>query len=66
MLFQWLVGIIAIVALVFILVADRWTGKSKHSNYYKRVQTPTGKEERSAKIPDSSKHDAFYSKLNTR
>lgn len=66
MLFQWLVGIVAIVALVFILVADRWTGKSQHSNYYKRVQTPSGKEERGANIPDSSKHDGFYSKLNTR
>lgn len=66
MFFQWLVGIIAIVTLVFVLVADRWAGKSKHSNYYKRVQTPTGKAERSANIPDSSKHDSFYSKLNAR
>jgi FtsZ-interacting cell division protein ZipA len=66
MLIQWLVGIIAILALVFIVAGDFWVGKSKHSTYYKKVQTPTGKGERVANIPDSSKHDAFYSKLNTR
>ena len=66
MLFQWLVAIIAVVALIFVFIADSGTGKSKHSTYYKRVQTPKGKGERAANIPDSSKHDAFYSKLNTR
>ena len=66
MLFQWLVGIIAFVALIFVLVGDSWSGKSKHSTYYKRVQTPAGKGERAANIPDSSTHDVFYSKLNSR
>ena len=66
MLFQWLVAIIAIVALLFIVVSDFWVGKSKHSTYFKRVQTPTGKGERAANIPDSSKYDSFYSKINAR
>lgn len=66
MLFQWLVGIAAIVALVLVGFSDFLSGKSKHSTYFQRVQKPTGKEQRNASIPDSSKHDSFFTKLNTR
>lgn len=66
MLFQWLVGIAAIVALVLVGFSDYLSGKSKHSTYFQKVQKPTGKAQRNANIPDSAKHDSFYSKLNTR
>jgi hypothetical protein len=66
MLFQWIIGIVAIVALVFVLISDRHSGKSKHSTYYQRVQKPAGKAQRDANIPETSKHDEFFSKLNTR
>jgi FtsZ-interacting cell division protein ZipA len=66
MLFQWLVGIVAILALVLVGISDFWAGKSKHSTYYQKVQKPSGKEQRSANIPDPSTHDSFYTKLNTR
>lgn len=66
MLFQWIVGIAAVVTFVVVGFSDSLAGKSKHSTYYERVQKPAGKEHRSANIPNSSKHDSFYSKLNLR
>jgi hypothetical protein len=66
MLFQWVVGIAAIAALVLAGISDTTSGKSKHSTYFARVQKPSGKQQRNANIPDSSKHDNFYTKLNTR
>lgn len=64
MVFQWLVGIIAIVTLILVGFSDSLAGKSKHSTYFERVQKPAGKQPRTPNIPDPSKHDAFYTKLN--
>lgn len=66
MLLQWIMGIIAISALVIFLVSDRWTSKSKHSSYYENAKKPSGKEPRLANLPDTTTHDKFYSKLNAR
>ncbi len=63
--FQWVVALIAVVALVITLYADRWSGKSKHSNYFLVARKPLGKPERDAVIPSTSKHDSFFTKLNT-
>lgn len=65
MLFQWLVVIIAIAALLVALYSDAGSAKKKHSNYFQRVQKPTGKAERDAAIPDSNKFDRFFTKLNS-
>lgn len=65
MLFQWLVALIAIIALAFAVVSDYWTGKNKHSRYFAEVQKPSSKPQREPNIPSTSKHDSFYSKLNT-
>jgi hypothetical protein len=65
MLFQWLVLIIAIAALIVTLYSDAGSAKKKHSDYFQRVQKPTGKAERDAAIPDSKKHDRFFTKLNS-
>lgn len=66
MLFQWLVGIIAILALVAVVMSDVLTGKKKHSYYFQKVQKPVGKEDRDVSVTTSSKHDSFYSKLNAQ
>jgi len=66
MIFQWIMGIVALAALIVFLLSDRWTGKSKHSTYYEQVKKPQGKEPRLADLPDSSKHDKFFTRLNTR
>lgn len=66
MLFQWIMGILALAALIIFLVSDKWTSKSRHSSYYEQVKKPQGKEPRLANLPDASKHDKFYSKLNAR
>lgn len=58
-----LVGVIALLTLVFIIRSDYWTGK--HSNYFLEVQKPTGKEFRNPNIPDASAHDQWFRKLNT-
>lgn len=65
MLFQWLVVLIAVATLIITLYSDILTGKKKHSNYYLEVQKPMGKGEREAAIPDPSKHDRFFAKLNS-
>lgn len=65
MLFQWLVVLIAIVALIVTLYSDAGSAKKKHSDYFQRVQKPTGKAQRDAMIPDSKKFDRFYAKLNS-
>ena len=65
MIFQWLVALIAVLALVVTVYADRWTGKKKHSDYFLIVQKPLGKPERDAVIPPTDKHDSFFTKLNT-
>lgn len=64
MLFQWLLGLIVIGALVVTLIADAGSAKKKHSDYFQRVQKPTGKAERNAMIPDPNQHDRFYAQLN--
>jgi len=64
MLFGWIIGIIAIAALVAVLVSDFWAGK--HSSYFQAVQKPKGKVASMPQIPDASKHDKFFHKLNSR
>ena len=66
MLFQWIMGIIALAALIIFLLSDKWTSKSRHSSYYDQVKKPSGKEARLANLPDASQHDKFYTKLNSR
>lgn len=63
-MFNWLVGLIALAAVVIIAYGDRWTGKKKHSNYFKAVQTPIGKDTAIPEIPDTSTYDSFFKKLN--
>jgi len=65
MLFQWLVALIVIAALVITLYSDAGSAKKKHSDYFQKVQKPTGKVERNAALPDSNQHDGFYAKLNS-
>jgi len=65
MVFQWLVALIVIGVLVITLYSDAGSAKKKHSDYFQRVQKPSGKVERNAAIPDPSKHDRFYAKLNS-
>lgn len=65
MLFQWLVVLIAIAALIVTLYSDAGSAKKKHSDYFQRVQKPTGKAQRDAAIPNSNKFDRFYTKLNS-
>ncbi|AGA69512.1 hypothetical protein Desdi_2069 [Desulfitobacterium dichloroeliminans LMG P-21439] len=64
MLFQWIMGFVALGALIVLLASDRWSSKSKHSSYYEQVKKPSGKEARLANLPDTSTNDKFYSKLN--
>lgn len=66
MLFQWIMGLVAISALVVFLFSDKWTSKSRHSSYYDEVKKPKGKEPRYANIPDGSQNDEFFTKLNSR
>ncbi len=65
MLFQWLIALIVIAALVIALYSDAGSAKKKHSDYFQRVQKPTGNAERDAAIPDANRHDGFYAKLNS-
>lgn len=65
LIFQWLVVLIAITALIVTLYSDAGSAKKKHSDYFQKVQKPTGKAERDAAIPDSNKFDRFYAKLNS-
>ena len=65
MLFQWLIVLIAIVALIVAMYSDAGSAKKKHSDYFQRVQKPTGKAEREVEIPDFSKYDRFFTKLNS-
>lgn len=65
MLFQWLMGLIAIATLIITLYSDALTGKKKHSTYFQAVQKPTGKKEREALIPEPNTHDCFFAKLNS-
>jgi len=65
MLFQWLVALIVIGALVITLFSDAGSAKKKHSDYFQRVQKPAGKAERNAEIPNANKHNGFYAKLNS-
>ena len=65
MLFQWIVVLIVIGALVVALYSDAGSAKKKHSDYFQRVQKPTGKAERNAAIPNSNQYDNFYAKLNS-
>lgn len=65
MLFQWLLALIVIAALVITLYSDAGSAKKKHSDYFLKVQKPTGKAERDAQIPDANKHNPFYAKLNS-
>lgn len=64
MFFQWLVVLIAILALIVTLFSDSGAAKKKHSDYFQRVQKPTGKAERNAVLPNSNKFNRFYAKLN--
>lgn len=66
MLFQWIMGLIALAALIIFLLSDKWTSKSRHSSYYDQVRKPQGKEPRLADLPDTSQHDDFFTKLNSR
>lgn len=63
---QWVVALVAIAALVIVAISDATGGKSKHSSYFEAIQQPKGKQQREANIPDPSKHDSFYAKLNSR
>ncbi|HBW36672.1 hypothetical protein [Desulfosporosinus sp. BICA1-9] len=65
MLFQWFVVLIAFAALFVTLYSDAGSAKKKHSDYFQRVQKPTGKAQRDAAIPNSNKFDPFYAKLNS-
>lgn len=65
MLLQWLVGLIAVAALIIAWYSDALTGKNKHSLYFQTVQKPVGKAERDAIIPEPNQHDGFFSKLNS-
>ncbi len=66
MLLQWILGILAIVALAIVVLGDRFTSKSKSSSYYQNAMKPSGKEARLAEFPDSSTNDNFFTKLNVR
>ncbi|KLU62234.1 hypothetical protein CEB3_c14540 [Peptococcaceae bacterium CEB3] len=57
------VGLVALLALVFVVLSDFWTGK--HSRYFESVQKPSGKQERNPVIPDASGHDDWFHKLNS-
>lgn len=63
MMLNLIVGLFALLALVFVVFSDTWTGK--HSTYFQKVQKPAGKEARSADIPDASSHDEWFHKLNS-
>ncbi|OLN29989.1 hypothetical protein [Desulfosporosinus metallidurans] len=65
MLFQWLMVLIAVATLIVTFYSDLLTGKKKHSSYFQTVQTPTGKAEREAVIPNLNQYDSFYAKLNS-
>lgn len=64
-MFQWLIGIIAVLVFIFIGYFDSLAGKKKHSRYFQEVQKPTGKTERFPVVPEPHKHDQFFSKLNS-
>lgn len=63
MIFGWIIGLIAILVLVFVIISDVWAGKN--SNYYQVVQKHKGKSMPLPEISTSSKHDKFYYKLNS-
>jgi hypothetical protein len=65
MLFQWVLGLIVIAALLVTLYSDSLAGKKKHSSYFKTVQKPTGKTEREVTIPKLNEYDHFFKKLNS-
>jgi len=65
MLFEWLVVLIVFAALVITLISDAGSAKKKHSDYFLRVQKPTGKAERDAAKPDANRHNDFFAKLNS-
>lgn len=65
MVFQWLLVFVVFGILIVTMYSDSLAAKKKHSSYFKTVQKPTGKKERAATIPNLSKHDQFFTKLNT-
>ncbi|KUO75588.1 MAG: hypothetical protein APF81_27630 [Desulfosporosinus sp. BRH_c37] len=61
---EGLMVLIAIAFLVVTLISDAGSAKKKHSKYFQTVQKPTKKTVREVAIPDLSKHDGFFAKLN--
>ena len=57
--------IIAIVILIITLYSDAGSAKKKHSSYFQTVQKPTSKKVRELAMPDLSKNDGFFEKLNS-
>lgn len=56
--------LIAAATLIITLYADAGSAKKKHSQYFQKVQKPTGKIEREAVI-NGPQYDRFFSKLNS-
>lgn len=65
-MFTWIVGLISIIALVLVAYSDSLTGKGKSSNYFKNVQRPSGKKDRSASIAEPTEYNEFWTKLNSQ
>lgn len=62
---EGLIVLIAIVTLIIALYSDAGSAKKKHSNYFLKVQKPSKKTKRDLPNPDFSRHDGFFTKLNS-
>ena len=62
---EGLMVLIAVATLIVTLYSDAGSAKKKHSRYFQTVQKPTRKKVRELAIPDFSKNDEFFTKLNS-
>lgn len=61
---EGLMVLIAIAFLIVTLISDAGSAKKKHSKYFQTVQKPTKNTVREVVMPDFSKNDGFFAKLN--
>lgn len=66
MVFQWIVGLITIIALVIVFFSDAFTGKKKSSSYFIKAQKPANKPERTPDFKENKSYDSFFEKLNAQ
>lgn len=57
--------LIAIATLVVTFYADLGSAKKKHSSYFQTVQKPSKKIVSEITMPDLSRNDGFFAKLNS-